>query len=158
MRFRGYDPAYNARHKCGREVVATEANQRLCHGLLLGKHDLLRQPLVDHEVFLRDRDARQDITLAFFVEGQPRPFHQIADAAAGEPADARAARAVAAGAGKVDAGPFGGMQHRRFRIGVKGPAGRLQGDGQRGHAADCTAGSAMLGSFAHRVLCAAALT
>ena len=158
MRFRGYDPAYNAPHKRGREVVATEASQRLCHGLLLGKHDLLRQPLVDHEIFLRDGNARQDIALAFFVEGQPRPFHEIAHAAAREAADACAARAVAAGTGQVDAGPFGGVQHRRLHVGVEGPAGRLQGDGQHGHAADCTSGLTGLGSFPHRAPSCAALT
>jgi hypothetical protein len=144
------DPAY--------EVVATEASQRLCHGLLLGKHDLLRQPLVHHEIFLRDGNARQDIALELFVEGQSRPFHEIAHAAARELADACAARAVAAGTGQVDAGPFRGMQHRRLVISVEGPAGRLQDDGQRGHAADCTAGPAMLRSFPHRALSCPALT
>ena len=140
------------------EVVAVEARQWLSQALLFGKDDFLRQPLVDQKIFLRDGNARQDISLALFVQGQPRPFHEIAHAAARETADARAAGAVAAGAGQVDAGLFGSVQHRRLRIGLEGPAGRLQGDGQRRHAADCTAGPATLGSFPHRVPSCAALT
>ena len=98
-------------------VPVSESHHSSAVQLLCAAQGLVRW-ILQHHIAVRYGHARQHAALGFFLGAQARPFDRVMHAARNQLADARAAGAIAAGTGPVQATLLHGVEQRLIGPGI----------------------------------------